>query len=66
MAILIDKLLDTTTEINGKWYIAKPIKLSGVFNRIREAIGVLNGELSTVYFYEDKVNSYGEIETKYK
>jgi len=55
MAILVDKLIDVKEEIDGKWYIAKPLQYTSFFKRFKDAIKVLNGEFSAVYFYKDKV-----------
>jgi len=61
MATLIDRLMETTTEYAGEWYIAKPISSNGIFNKLKDAWGVLIGKYRAIYFYEDEVSSWGEI-----
>ena len=41
MSILIDSYLDTQSECNGKWYIAKPLNPFFLKQRIKDAWDVL-------------------------
>jgi len=50
MPILIDSLIHTQMEINGKWYIAKPI-VAPFIVRLKNAIWVLVGKAEAVTFY---------------
>ena len=70
MSKLIDQLVYeqtqslNQTEINGKWYIAKPIGIMKPWwVRLREAWKVLCGELQTYYYKEDEINW---VETAWK
>jgi hypothetical protein len=46
-----DDLKHTTTEIDGKWVIAKPMKQIFI-RRLKDAIKVLKGEAEAVIFYK--------------
>lgn len=51
MAYLIDSYKNSQTQIDGKWFIARPLK--GPFiNRIKDAWKVLTGKCDAVYFYK--------------
>ena len=58
MSILIDKLKNyenNQVEINGKWYIAKPLNNLPVKNRIKDSIKVLMGKAITVHYKEKEI-----------
>lgn len=63
MSILIDKLIDqkqsnynTTTLINNRWYIAKPIGYYLSFKqRLKDAVRILNNKSIAVHFKEDEI-----------
>lgn len=57
MSILIDKLKkyeNTKCEINGKWYIAKPISYMTLKGRIKDCVKILTNKAITVHFKEDE------------
>jgi len=54
MAFRIESFLDCSVEINGKWYIARPLR-GGFFIRLREAMQVLKSEATAVTFQEDEI-----------
>ena len=63
MSILIDELLELRTqnqEINGKWYIAKPIDcnfgIATKIHRLKDAYRVLTGKSRAYHFKEDEIN----------
>lgn len=63
MSILIDELLELRTqnqEINGKWYIAKPIDVDfGIatkIHRLKDTYRVLTGKSKAYHFKEDEIN----------
>jgi len=47
----VDTLHEITTEIDGKWVIARPIK-QGFIIRFKDAIQVLKGNAEAVKFYK--------------
>ena len=56
MADLIDNYKDSQETVNGKWYIAKPVGWQGWYKyvlRFKDAIGVLTGKYTAVYFAKD-------------
>ena len=62
MSILIDELLELRTqnqEINGKWYIAKPVDVDfGIatkIHRLKDAYKVLTGKAKAYHFKEDEI-----------
>ena len=49
------KKWETTTEINGKWILMRPIKAFGFLewqNRIKDALKVLKGKADIVTWYK--------------
>jgi len=59
MSILIDKFVereyDVHSEINGKWYIAKPLNISPpLMTRILNAFKVLNNKAVAVHYKVDE------------
>lgn len=48
--LLVDNLSNTTTCINGKWVVARPIK-PGFIQRVHDAIYVISGKADAVKFY---------------
>jgi hypothetical protein len=57
MSTLIDSFMRTASEIDGKWWVAKPLQPSGLCGfriRLREAIQVLRGNAIAVHFKVDK------------
>ena len=65
MAQLIDTYINDTTEIVGTWYIAKPLNKQGFMSRLKDAIGILKGDLTAVYFYQDEVDTWCEVMMDY-
>lgn len=57
MSILIDKFIDKNNlcEINGKWYIAKPINKVPLIARISDCIRILNNRSIAVHYKEDEL-----------
>ena len=61
-SILIDELLqaglpDTTSEINGKWYVARPLPFKTMFawrRRFQVAWRVFTGKSFAFHFKEDE------------
>ena len=51
---LIDSYMNTTTNINGKWVIAKPLGWGFGVVRMYHAWLVLIGKATAVMFVEDK------------
>lgn len=47
----VDNLHETSTEIDGKWVVARPIKGSFI-TRFNDAIQVLKGNADAVKFYK--------------
>jgi len=63
MSILIDRFMtyefDTKTEINGIWYIAKPLMMSTpILTRMVDAWNVLRGK-HMVLHYKSEENTHG-------
>ena len=61
MSLLIDDVIKTfaktNTCINGKWYVAKPIRGRVSFaTKLKDAIKVFNGKCLAVHFKEDENN----------
>ena len=55
MSTLIDKYNhDNVCEINGKWYIAKPLNYPSLRDRVKDAQRVLNGKSIAVHYKEDE------------
>lgn len=62
MSILIDELLKeecdpTLTQINSKFYVAKPIpfySIKTVLNRIKDGLKVMKGKAFAVHYKEDE------------
>ena len=54
MSILIDKLTNATTLINGRWYIAKPYSAPFIMWRLRDAWAVFRMRAQAVHFAEDE------------
>lgn len=57
MSILIDKLKkyeNITTEINGKWYIAKPTSYTTLKGRIKDCIKILRNKAIAIHYKEDE------------
>ena len=62
MSILIDELLKeecnpTLTQINSKFYVAKPIPFYSIFtfiNRIVDGLRVIRGKSFAVHYKEDE------------
>ena len=57
MSILIDQLLcnlpNEQAELDGKWYIAKPLFIKRSFlYRLKESLKVLKGDHAFVYHYK--------------
>ena len=53
MATLVDTFLYDQKDFKGKWFVAKPLGKLSLFQRFKDAIGVLTGKYVAVYFYED-------------
>ena len=53
MAHLIDTYRNTELEYKGKWYLAKPLTLFSIKQRIKDVWGVLTGKYTAVYFQKD-------------
>ena len=53
MAQLIDSYRDNQSEYKGKWYIAKPLTLFSIKQRIKDVWGVLTGKYTAIYFQKD-------------
>ena len=53
MPTLIDSHVDCTQEINGRWFIAKPITYWG-WRNVKDAWLVLIGKATAVYFGIDR------------
>jgi hypothetical protein len=53
MARLIDSYSGTTTEIRGRWFVARPIPSDSIWDRIHDAWLVLIGKADAVTFAED-------------
>jgi len=53
MAHLIDTYRNTESEYKGKWYLAKPLTLFSIKQRIKDVWGVLTGKYTAVYFQKD-------------
>ena len=51
MAMLVDSLMHTTREVNGKWVIARPIG-GDLISRLHDAWLVLIGKADAVTFAE--------------
>jgi len=67
MSILIDELVKrdivkhTQEEIQGGWYIAKPLpcfNFFDIFRRIRDACRVLRGSAKAYHYKRDELNRY--------
>ena len=61
MSLLIDDVIKTFAKtnkcINGKWYVAKPIRGRVSFaTKLKDAINVFNGKCLAVHFKEDENN----------
>jgi len=54
--ILIDTLVDNQVEIDGKWYIAKPIIWNSLKIRLKDAWMVLLGKRYAVCFKQELKN----------
>ena len=54
MAHFVDSLVNCKAEINGKWYIAKPLPNYDIPSRLRDAWKVLTGEYIAVSFFHVK------------
>lgn len=63
MSILIDQLIsnssNTQAEIEGKWYVAKPLFIKrSLWYRLKEAVKVFRGNHAFVYHYrQDEVST---------
>ena len=63
MSKLIDVLIRHShdnvieVEINGEWYIAKPLGTGGVIHRIKDAWEVLTGKAQAYHYKQDEVVS---------
>ena len=70
MALLIDSYSDAQTEIKGEWWIAKPYGKKFFKTRIKDALLVLKGEATAVYFKEqgepDEENKARPVKTECK
>lgn len=58
MSILIDRLIfdHTKTQVNKKWYCAKPeslLDVKTILNRVKDSFRVLRGTSFAVHFAED-------------
>ena len=51
MSTLVDSLVDTTTEIDGKWVIAKPLNDPFIW-RLKDALKVITGKCGDVHFHK--------------
>ena len=51
---LIDNYLNDKTEIDGKWYVAKPMTYYSFRKRLRHAYLVLLGKREPIHFKEDE------------
>ena len=49
-----DRLIqnETFTEIDGKWYVARGLSSSFIWNRFKYAYGVFIGKYDVIEFYE--------------
>jgi len=58
MSILIDRFMsyefDTKQEINGKWYIAKPLTIPTPLTRIIDAWNVLRGKHVVLHYKSEE------------
>lgn len=63
---LIDTFMDTTTSINGKEVIAKPLMNSSIVDRVLGAWSVLIGDATAVVFYVDVVDFEEEQRRKFE
>jgi len=65
MSVLIDELIENpksiNTEINNKWYVAKPLGKESFIQRYRDAIMVLWGNAQAFHYFEDEANTWGEV-----
>ena len=60
MSMLIDDVVDiyskNNVEINGKWYIVKPIeRRKGLFTRIKDSYLCFVGKSFAIHFKEDEI-----------
>ena len=58
MAKLIDSYLDNRVEFKGRWYIAKPLSIFSLKDRVKDSLGVLFGKYTAVRFVEDALERY--------
>jgi len=59
MSILIDKLISSDivkTEIDEKWYIAKPMGIFSLMDRIKGSYRILNGSSRAFHYKSDEKN----------
>lgn len=63
MSILIDELIkdNEMVEINGTWYIARPLNKPGLIQRIKDALWVLYGNARAYHYFEDEADTWGEV-----
>lgn len=57
MSTLIDKIKrygSPTKEINGKWYIAKPILKPKLTGKLKDCMKILTNKAIAVHFKEDE------------
>jgi len=59
MSMLIDEAISiygsNEVEIDGEWYIAKPITYNSIINNIKNAWSCLIGKSFAVHFKEDEI-----------
>ena len=48
----IDSLICNKTYIDGKWVIARPVKDPRLWQRIKDAVQVIQGKADAVKFYK--------------
>jgi hypothetical protein len=65
MSYLIDSYKETTTLIDGYWYIAKPLAVPFVW-RVRDAWKVLWNRAQAVHFMEDVVREQEKTNTTHR
>lgn len=53
MANIIDSYVPNTVCIGDFWFLSKPLTLFSIRRRINDAVGVLFGKYTAVYFKED-------------
>jgi len=59
MSMLIDELISnisSETKINKKWYIAKPMGLFSLIDRIKDSYRILNGSSRAFHYKSDEKN----------